>query len=526
MTSHFSADEAFDMSGPALRLEDVVFRFYEHGKRNVLDHASLQIADGGVHVIMGASGCGKSTLAAVAAGLYPENGGFLIQGTIEIYGRNVREMMPADRAPFLSVLFQNPDLQFCMRTLREEMRFCMENLCVLPGTMDERIRRAAEETGVMELLDRELMSLSGGEKQRASLACLYVMESRCVILDEAFANIDEDAAKDLIAMLGAWKAAGRTIIAIDHQLMHWTEIADEIIVLGQGGCVKAQGINPGNVEEYRELFEELGLLLPARAPAEHTADSDGTGKPAFALESVSVPAGQPRKRFGRYVTEPEYLIRDTSCTFPRGMMSAVLGPSGSGKTTTFLAMLRQHPYEGKILLDGADIAGIKSRELYRRVGIVFQNPANQFITQNVREEIIQSIVSAGKQAGKKAAAETTGDAAAKASDRETPEQQADRMLDQFGLLPFAKYSPYMLSQGQQRRLAVLAVIAGGQSVLLLDEPTYGQDKKSTDAIMQCLQKRVEEDGLTVIFITHDRTLAEEWAAHRYELRDRTLVRVR
>ena len=458
---------------------------------------------------MGASGCGKSTLAAVAAGLYPENGGFLIQGTIEIYGRNVREMTPDERAPFLSVLFQNPDLQFCMRTLREEMRFCMENLCIPPENMDERIRRAAEETGVMELLDRELMSLSGGEKQRASLACLYVMESRCVILDEAFANIDEDAAKDLIAMLGVWKAAGRTIIAIDHQLMHWTEIADEIIVLGPGACVKAQGINPGDVEEYRDLFEELGLLLPARAPAEHTADSDSTGRPVFTLESVSVPAGQPRKRFGRYVTEPEYLIRDTSCTFPRGMMSAVLGPSGSGKTTTFLAMLRQHPYEGKILLDGVDIAGIKSRELYRRVGIVFQNPANQFITQNVREEIVQSIVSAAKALG-----------------GETPEQQADRMLDQFGLLPFAKYSPYMLSQGQQRRLAVLAVIAGGQSVLLLDEPTYGQDKKSTDAIMQCLQKRVDEDGLTVIFITHDRALAEEWAAHRYELRDRTLVRVR
>ena len=129
----------------ALELEDVVFRYQEKGKRNILDHTSLSIPAGTLTVLMGGSGCGKSTLAAVAAGLYPENGGFLEGGTIRLYGQDLKTLDPQKRAAYLTVLFQNPDLQFCMNTLREEMRFCLENIRVPAGEMDARIDRAAAE---------------------------------------------------------------------------------------------------------------------------------------------------------------------------------------------------------------------------------------------------------------------------------------------------------------------------------------------------------------------------------------------
>ena len=188
-------------SEPALQLEDVVFRYMEKGKRNILDHASLTIPAGTLTVLMGGSGCGKSTLAAVAAGLYPENGGYLESGTIHLFGHDLKDLDPQKRAAYLTVLFQNPDLQFCMNTLREEMCFCLENVCVPASEMDGRIDRAAADLGVAGLLDRTFSTLSGGEKQKAALACLYVMESRCVLLDESFANLDAPAARQLLDML-------------------------------------------------------------------------------------------------------------------------------------------------------------------------------------------------------------------------------------------------------------------------------------------------------------------------------------
>ena len=125
-------------SAPALSMRDVVFRYLEQGKRNILDHVDLDIPAGRVTVLMGAGGCGKSTLAAVAAGLYPENGGFLAGGQIRWFGTDLAAMDPQQRARQVGMLFQNPDLQFCMDTLRGEMRFCMENLCLDAAAMDPR----------------------------------------------------------------------------------------------------------------------------------------------------------------------------------------------------------------------------------------------------------------------------------------------------------------------------------------------------------------------------------------------------
>ena len=173
----------------ALELEDVVFRYQEKGKRNILDHTSLSIPAGTLTVLMGGSGCGKSTLAAVAAGLYPENGGFLEGGTIRLYGQDLKTLDPQKRAAYLTVLFQNPDLQFCMNTLREEMRFCLENICIPAGKMDERIEQAAAELGIVPLLDQPLSTLSGGEKQTTNnrmeltgvISALRALKEPCIV---------------------------------------------------------------------------------------------------------------------------------------------------------------------------------------------------------------------------------------------------------------------------------------------------------------------------------------------------------
>ena len=169
------------------------------------------------------------------------------------------------------MLFQNPDLQFCMNTLREEMRFCLENIRVPAGEMDARIDRAAAELGIAPLLDRTLSTLSGGEKQKAALSCLYVMESRCILLDESFANLDHEAAAQLLEMLLRMKTSGRTILAIDHKADLWLEAADEIILLEEGGKVAARGIHCKNLPEHRADFERLGLFYRAPGRSERPA---------------------------------------------------------------------------------------------------------------------------------------------------------------------------------------------------------------------------------------------------------------
>ena len=489
----------------ALHLEDVVFRFQEKGKRNILDHVSLDIEAGTITVIMGSSGCGKSTMAAVAAGLYPENGGYLECGEIELYGNSVKAMNQQERAGYLTVMFQNPDLQFCMNTLRKEMRFCMENICVPVEQMDEKILRAAGILGITDLLDQDLHSLSGGEKQKAVLACLYVMESKCILLDECFANIDREGAEGLLHMICRMKQEGRTIIAIDHQADLWLDEADEIVILGKGAVPVARKLHKGNLQEYYPVFEEQGLFYPKKRT--RLARGYAGRENAVSFRDLSIRRGTARKK-GRLKKEPElpFLLEHADADFPRGCMTAVLGPSGTGKTTTFLSVLKQHPYTGTIEVNGRSVDKMKRRQLYHQIGIVFQNPANQFITQNVKEEVIQSIRVWNKKLAE-----------------DSYEQKAGELLQSYQLGQYHRYSPYMLSQGQQRRLAVLSVLAGGQKILLLDEPTYGQDYRSAMAIMMQLRKKMEEEDLTVIFITHDRMLANTWADKIYLLKDKTLT---
>lgn len=490
-----------------LSAQDVTFRYFEQSKRNILNHASLEIMQGRVTVLTGNSGCGKSTLAAVVAGLYPENAGILESGKITFLGKPLSEMNFRQRAGYLSLMFQNPDLQFCMDTLRREMRFCMENLCVPPSEMDGRIDRWARKLHLEPLLDQPLHTLSGGEKQKAALACLFLLESKGVLLDEPFANIDRESAKEIIAMLGeANRNTGLTVIAIDHQLDDWLPILDEAIVLGEGGAILQRGITRENLPKYYPLFVEQGITFPKKRKRKRPNVPENS--PAIRLEGFSVKRGAAQKKKLR--NDTDYLLKDTGASFPRGQITAVLGPSGIGKTTLFLALLGQCPYEGKIFLDGdrteRELRSIRQKDLFREIGIVFQNPGNQFISQNVLEEVEKSI--------------RQWDASAQP---EAVRNRALALLDFYGLRPFQKYSPYMLSQGQQRRLAVLAVLTGGQNILLLDEPTYGQDYRSSSAILEQLCRKADEEGLTVIMTTHDRKLAGSYADKIYEVKDGRLV---
>lgn len=491
------------MSAPAVRLKNVSFRYQEKGRRSILDHVSLDIAADQITVLMGSGGCGKSTLAAVAAGLYPENGGYLEAGSVELFGMPLEGMNQQQRAGYLTLMFQNPDLQFCMDTLRKELRFCLENLNVPREDIDRRAQGAARTLGMEDKLDRKLYTLSGGEKQKAMLCCLCAMESRCILLDEALANLDREAAQGLVKHLWSLCRQGITVIAIDHRLDYWLDVADEIVVLGGGAKVLARGISRKNLWEHQSLFAQEGLYFPEQFRYEETVGPEPDA--AITLRSVSIPRAVKTGPWGRKQLEG-WLLTDADAAFPKGRLTAVIGPSGCGKTTTFLSILKQHPYEGTILVHNRDLRRMRQRELFAQVGMVFQNPGNQFITQNVEEEVLAGLRIWEKDLGE-----------------EQYQAKAEELLEAYGLKRYRRFSPYMLSQGQQRRLAVLSVLAGRQKLLFLDEPTYGQDRRSTETIMEQLRHKAKEEGLTVVFITHDLELAAAWADKVYRVQKQKLV---
>jgi len=505
----------------AITVDDVTFRYQ---KRVILDHVSLTIPEGKISLIMGASGSGKSTLSHIASGLLPEEDESLESGEVYVFNKNIRNLSNNERAEYVTMMFQNPDLQFCMDTLRKEMRFCLENISVPRDEMDSRIERIAKELSIEALLDRKLFTLSGGEKQKAALCCLRVIGSRCIVLDEPFANLDGVSAMNLISLLeGLRDDFGITIVAVDHQIDHWKDVFDNIILLGSNGKILTDGITRETLGSYSSLFIKEGVFFPDfdlaiknGIESKELKNKEIVGLDDLVIRSEEKTKKERRRRMKRNKrglfnlndTDKILINQKSRISFMRGSMTALLGRSGCGKTTLFLSLLKQHSYDGSIEFDGTDTNKMKLKELTNNVGIVFQNPINQFITQNVLEEVKVSIKLWNKKI-----------------DSDELNEMALEMLDDYGLKDYRNQSPYLLSQGQMRRLAVLSVLAGGQKVLLLDEPTYGQDRKSTETIMNNLKSKMKNEDLTVIFTTHDRKLAASWADSIYELIDKSFINV-
>ncbi|MCL2604013.1 MAG: energy-coupling factor ABC transporter ATP-binding protein [Defluviitaleaceae bacterium] len=420
----------------------LTFKYFENARQPVIEDFSISIESGKITLLVGKSGCGKSTLGYILAGLYPENCGYLTEGGVYFGGVNLSTFTPDKRAACVSMMFQNPDLQFCMNHLENELYFCLENIGVPEPERPPRIKTAVNTLGISHLLLRSFNSLSGGEKQKCALCCILAIGAKCIILDEAFANINKESAREII---GHIKTLGFTVLAIDHNVALWEGNVDR--------TVSMDGTYPKTFD-FRPTLHD-------------------TGAEVLSVRSLQVNG-----------------IRYPDMVFPKGSITAIVGKSGSGKTTFFRTIIKQCKYQGEIHFFGRELSRWRSKHVFAKCGIVFQNPSNQFLALNAFDEVLFSVNR--WHTGK---------------DKATKEKKTMELLSVFDLERYKKYSPYLLSQGQQRRLAVLTMIAGEQELLLLDEPTYGQDYENIVAIMELLLEKARQ-GLTVIFATHNETLAD------------------
>ena len=465
-----------------LSCEDIEFKYQINSKNNIIDGFSYNFLEGKVYLISGFSGCGKSTLAYILSGLYPEHKGIMSKGKVLLLNREISEYSPNERVKDIMMMFQNSDAQFCMEKVKDEIIFCLENIEYPVEKMDELVDRVLSEMDILYLKDRDLSSLSGGEKQKVALAIILAISPKIIILDEPFANVDYESSQEIIQKLKRLNEENKTtIIAIDHRISLWKDIEYEFLYLGKG-CKILDDTSYFELEDSEEIKENRENLKEKEVVLE--------------LENISIGYGEKK------------LLENCSLIAREGEIVSLVGKSGAGKSSLLLNITGLTKIKnGTIKFLGKDIKRWKRKEILKNIGIVFQNPQNQFITYKVIDELIFSM---------------------KQNERDEKKllEKAEELLRQFNLYEYRNYSPFALSQGQQRKVAVLSMLAGDQKILLCDEPTYGQDNRTSREIMELLKKRANE-GLTIIIVSHDRNLVYEYSNFIYEVTEgKELRRVR
>ena len=436
----------------------------------------------------------------------------------------LRQRSPvAELARTVAMVFQDPDAQLITGTVLDEVCFGPENLRLPVPEVLARAEAALRRVGLWDRRDDSPDVLSGGGRQRLAIACALAMASPLLVLDEPTASLDPAGVAEVYAALREVVAAGdRAIVLIEHNLDAAVELVDRVVALdGQGRVVADGGVDEVLRDRATDLLG-LGVWLPTatfaamrlrhagygllrlpltpeelRASLE-AAEPPPTAPPSTAASAHPSPTAKP-------VGEPIVRVRDLRVTRGRttvlhgidldvmaGEFVAVVGPNGAGKTTLAQAIAGvRRPPRGAVRIDGLDLRRLSTRELTRHVGFVFQNPEHQFVTTTVFDELAHGL---------------------RRLRLPEPEVRArvDEMLAKFGLSDRADAHPFLLSGGQKRRLSVGTALVGGARLLVLDEPTYGQDRARADEMLTMLDD-LRAGGTTVVVVTHDMQLVAEHA---------------
>ncbi|NQX27616.1 ABC transporter ATP-binding protein [Microbacteriaceae bacterium VKM Ac-2854] len=453
----------------------------------------LDIAPGERVLLLGSSGAGKSTLLHALAGILggEEEGDEF--GELTLDGAH-----PAERRGVAGLVLQDPDTQAVLARVGDDVAFACENLGVAREQIWPRVHDALADVGLDVPLDRSTSALSGGQKQRLALAGVLAMRPRLLLLDEPTANLDPAGVievRDAVARV--LERTGASFVVIEHRVDVWIDLVDRVVVLDRDGGVLADGSPSSVLTEARSALEDAGVWLPDAAPVARVgAAAEPRG---VALESIGLAVGH--RRFGKRAAD--VVASGLDARFLAGNVTAITGPNGIGKSTFALTLAGLlPPAGGEVRASDALRAGIgaepirwNSSQLLARIATVFQEPEHQFLTPRVRDELLLGPRRLG-----------------------WPEQDAiaaaERMLHELRLERLADANPFTLSGGEKRRLSVAAALVAGPSVIVLDEPTFGQDRR-TWAVLVELLAQLRDRGRAIIAVSHDRAFIEALADHEH-----------
>lgn len=464
---------------------------WRHASRRAwaLREVSLEIAPGERVLLLGASGAGKSTLLHALAGVLGGDDEGESRGELRIDG-----VPAAEARGRVGLVLQDPDAQVILSRVGDDVAFGCENLGVPRDDIWPRVREALDAVGLDMPLDRPTHALSGGQKQRLALAGALAMRPGLLLLDEPTANLDPEGVVEVRDAVGrVLDATGATFVVVEHRVEVWTPLVTRVIVIGDGGVV-ADG-PPAEILGARGAeLSRTGVWVPGLPPAFPPAPLHAPGETLLRARDLAV----ARVRDVPVATGIDLDVR-------AGAALALVGPNGAGKSTLGLTLAGLLPPAGgeataaPALRAGLDPAPIRwrSRDLLTRIGTVLQDPEHQLLARTVRAEL---------EVGPRALGQD-------ARDRDA---RVDELLARLRLDHLAEANPYTLSGGEKRRLTVAAALATAPRVLVLDEPTFGQDAR-TWAELVALLARLRDEGSSIVAITHDEEVVRALHATRYAL---------
>ena len=456
----------------------------------------LDIQPGERVLLLGPSGAGKSTLLHALAGVLgdvnddgeasesDESGSLLVDGAC-----------PREQRGRAGLMQQDPETQVVLSRVGDDVAFGAENLAVPRDDIWTRVHEALDDVGLSHLpLDHPTSALSGGQKQRLALAGILAMRPGLILLDEPTANLDPAGVLEVRdAVARCLDKTGATLVVVEHRVSVWKDLVDRIVVLQPGSSVDPAVLLDGPPDrvltDARSMLVAAGVWVPGYVPETRqraAMPASGTGDLLLAAEQVAVSRERARRKGFRKLP-PLPVQQDISAQVRAGQALAITGPNGAGKSTFALTLAGLlEPVAGKVsatlaLSRGAGIDPYqwKAEQLIERVGTVFQEPEHQFVTGKVLDELLFGPRHLGHGT-----------------------ERVDELLERLRLTELVDANPYTLSGGEKRRLSVATVLAAHPQVLVLDEPTFGQDANTWAELASFLTELLDA-GTAVVSVTHD-----------------------
>ena len=525
-----------------IEVKDVTFT-YSGAQRCALEHASLAVAEGEFVGIIGPSGAGKSTLAAVMSGAVPHHFAGELYGACLVDGRDTCEVALTDVSRLVGSVLQDIDAQFVASNVRDELLFGLENFGVPYDEIPARMQQALETVDIEDLRDREIATLSGGQKQKVAIAAILALRPRVLVLDEPTAALDPASSTLVFETLREVnRSAGITVVVIEQKVALLSQYCSRVVVLDQGKLI-LDG-TPREVFAHGEQLRSIGVDSPRVARVSNSLAAEGlceAGNPALSVDEAAalvarvvgagvrdadaegvcaasaVPSalskgvvhgapvgGQFAAPLPAHTGEPVVCFEGVGYSYPGGGASVraldfevfpgeivgIVGQNGAGKTTlTKLLNGLLKPAEGNVVVAGLNTREVPTSRIARHVSTLFQNPDRQICKDTVLDEVAFGLLLQGASADEAAA-------------------RAKATCERFGL-PLDE-APFSLSRGQRQMVALASVVVGEPQVIVLDEPTSGLDYRECMTVMDTVRDMAAA-GSAVVMVCHDMEVVSDFA---------------
>jgi energy-coupling factor transporter ATP-binding protein EcfA2 len=495
-----------------IEFQNVSFR-YAGAEKDTLQDINITIRAGEIVLVTGPAGSGKTTFCSCINGLVPHYHEGALSGEVIVRTFNTKRARVGGLASLVGMVFQDPESQLVTSSVADEVAFGPENLGVPRAEINERVAVSLAATRLTGYDDREPHNLSGGEQQACAIAAIYAMHPEIYVMDEPLANLDPAGrARVMQVLIDVAKQRKKTLIIVEHSLEEVLPLVDRILVLDRGKIVRdgtvEEALAAGDIPRVFtrpsivRLADKFGLDLNNFSAEKFYTDLNDRKplgviyleeSPVSGHRTSSSPIIEFKDVHYNYPNRPN-VLKGINLTIHKGELVAILGRNGSGKTTLVRHIIGLvQPTQGKVIVLGRDVAVTPTYELTQEIGFCFQNPNHQLVSFKVRDEMTFGL---------------------KAHNIDPAEfdQRITRALELVDMLDALDAEIFDLGKGQKQRLALASVLTLNPKILVIDEPTTGQDPQMTQEIFD-IMKHLNDLGTTVVMITHRVDYAAAYA-HR------------